>query len=163
MRWDRVIVALGLALLWGAQVGCSTKVCTLKGCPLPFEVRFNPAGERWSAGTYEVSVTADGRSGRCVVTLPFASCGGPPPTCEGDRAWELETSGCALPAENHAIAGIMFGIGSSPSSVEIVIKQGERELAAATYAPQYVTYEPNGPGCGDLCMTAPAASLSVGR
>lgn len=158
-----IAIALGLAIVWGAQAGCSTKVCTVIGCPLPFEILFAPQGGLWARGTYLVSVTADGRSGHCAVTLPFPSCAGPAPVCESERDWQLNTSGCALPEEQHGISGIMFGIGSAPATVEIAISRGDQRLAARTFTPTFRTYEPNGPGCGDVCTSAPAATLSVER
>jgi hypothetical protein len=156
-----VVAMLGLALVWGAQAGCSTKTCTLVGCPFAFEVFFDTPGGLWAQGNYDVAVTADGRSGRCVVSLPFASCAGPPPSCEGERDWQLILSGCALPAEKHGIGGITFGVGSSPATVEVTIARGDERLAKTVFTPRYESSQPNGPGCGDTCYSAPSATLSV--
>jgi hypothetical protein len=153
--------ALALVTACVALAACSSKECTLVGCGVPFEVTFQPVGGRWvMPASYEVDVTADGRVSRCVVALPFPSCAGPGPTCTGDPEWQLLTSGCGLPAEQHGIGGIWFGR-SRPAKVDVSVTRGDMRLAVGTFTPTYRTSEPNGPGCGDVCVTAPPATLSV--
>jgi hypothetical protein len=157
LRW---LLVLGLAVLGVAQWGCSTKACTLIGCGVPFEVTFTTASGAWAAGTYDVSVTADGDTGTCTVTLPFASCQTSSTVCTGTRKWDATESGCALPADQHSIAGIVFRQ-ATPANVHVVISRGGQPLADGTFTPVYKSSEPNGPGCGDTCYGAPGAMLSV--
>jgi hypothetical protein len=152
-------VALALALLCIAQVGCSTKQCTLIGCGPPFEVRFMPPGGKWSAGTYTVAVTADGRAGSCVVTLPFPSCQ-TAPECTGSRDWYLLDSGCALAPDQHGISGLVFGM-STPMNVEVVVSRDGQQLADGAFTPAYASSQPNGPGCDDTCFGAPAGMMAI--
>lgn len=152
-------VALGLVLVCTAQVGCSTKECTLIGCGPPFEVRFMPAGGRWSAGTYNVAVTADGTEGSCVVILPFPSCQAAP-VCTGSRDWYLLDSGCALAPDQHGISGLVFAM-STAANVEVVVSRDGQQLADGVFTPTYKTSQPNGPGCGDTCLGAPAGTMAI--
>src|SRR3954452_13553113 len=104
-----MLAALGLIVVCGGELlGCSSKQCTLIGCGAPFEVRFQVAGAQWSPGTYNVTVTADGTTASCDLTLPLASCQTSSVACTGVHDWDLEYGGCALPPEQHAIYGLIF-------------------------------------------------------
>jgi hypothetical protein len=150
---------LGLALVCMAQVGCSTKECTLIGCGPRFEVRFMPAAGKWSAGTYTVAVTADGTAGSCVATLPFPSCQ-VAPECTGSRDWYLLDSGCALAPDQHGISGLVFGM-STPANVAVVVTRDGQQLADGVFTPTYESSQPNGPGCGDTCFGAMAGVMAI--
>jgi hypothetical protein len=108
---------------------------------------------------YTIAVTADGTSGACDMTLPFPSCASPT-ICQGARDWRAIESGCALPAEQHAIGGIVFGE-VRPVSVEVVVTRDGQQLAKETFTPTYQTSQPNGPDCSPTCIGAPAAALAI--
>lgn len=152
------LVVLGIAVACAVQSGCS-KACTLIGCGPPFEITFAPSGGQWLSGTYSVAVTADSTAGSCVVTLPFASCQ-TAPSCMGTRDWDVIDSGCALTPDKHSISGIVF-TATTPMNIEVVVSRDGRQLADGTFTPSYQSSQPNGPGCGDTCYGAPAASLAL--
>jgi len=155
------LVALLLIVVCGAQaLGCSSKACTLIGCGPAFEVRFQLAGGNWSAGTYNVTVTADGTAASCDVTLPLGSCQTSSVLCTGVHDWEFSYGGCALPPEQHAIYGITFWR-ATPTNVEVVFSRDGQQLAEGTFTPIYESSEPNGPGCGDTCYGAPAVTMPI--
>ena len=156
----RTLFALGLCVWFGAQPGCSSEVCTLIGCGSAFEITFRPADGRWTPGTYTITVTADGTTGTCVVTLPLAPCETSSSSCSGIRDWSAIESGCALPPNQHAISGIVFGR-TTPATIDVVVSQDGRQLAEGTFTPSYRTSQPNGPDCPDTCRGAPAATMSI--
>ena len=156
----RGLLAAGLVIWLGAQEGCSTKTCTLIGCGLGFEVDFRPTDGQWPAGTYSITVTADGTTGACDVTLPLAPCTSSSSSCQGTRDWNVIESGCGLPTNQHAIAGMVFSQ-ARPMTVAVVVSRGGQQLAAETFAPTYVTSQPNGPDCPGTCIGATAATLSI--
>jgi hypothetical protein len=156
----RNLAVLFLVVTGAAQVvGCSTKECTLIGCGPPFEVRFQLAEGKWSPGTYTIRATADGITGSCDQTLPFVSCQGSSLVCTGTRDWEVESGGCALPPDQQAIYGIVFR--ATPVAVDVSVSTDDRQLGRGTFTPSYQSSQPNGPGCGDTCYGAPAATLSI--
>jgi hypothetical protein len=155
----RRLVALSVAIVCGGPLlGCSAKQCTLIGCAAPFEARFQVAAGQWPAGTYKVSVTADGIAASCDVTLPLGSCQTSSLECMGSPDWDVDYGGCALPPEQHAIYGVTFWR-TTPTNVDIVLSRDGRQLAEGTFTPIYQSSQPNGPGCGDTCFGAPAATI----
>jgi hypothetical protein len=156
----RGLVMLALGVWIAAQSGCAEKTCPTIGCGRAFEVSFLPANGQWAAGTYSIAVTADVTSGACDVTLPLAPCTSSSESCQGTRDWDAIESGCALPAEQHAIGGIVFGK-ATPASVDVVVSLDGRQLAAETFVPTYQTSHPNGSDCPGTCMGAPSATLSI--
>ena len=158
LRW---LVALCLITVGGSQMlGCSSKQCTLIGCGPPFTVSFQVAGGQWSPATYNVTVTADGTAASCDLTLPLGSCQTSPLACTGTHDWDVDYGGCALPPEQHAIYGVTFWR-TTPVNVEVVLSRDGRDLAEGTFTPTYQSSQPNGPGCGDTCYGAPAATIPV--
>jgi hypothetical protein len=93
------------------------------------------------------------------VTLPFASCQTSSTVCSGTD-WNVIESGCALPADQQAIAGIVFSQ-SAPATVDVVVSRAGGQLAAGTFTPSYQTSQPNGPDCSPTCHGAPNATMSV--
>jgi hypothetical protein len=140
--------------------GCDrlTRSCTTIGCGAPFDVRF--VRPTWPAGQYRVEVTADGRTGACQVSLPFASCQVAVP-CEGAKAWFLGLSGCALPTADHSLSGVTFN-DSRPAQVTVTVSQDGRQLASQTFQPAYTDSWPNGKDCDEVpCRTAPSPSMQL--
>lgn len=152
---------LWLAVVCGGLVaGCSSKQCTLIGCGPSFEVRFIVGQDGWPPGTYNVTVTADGATGSCDVTLPFPSCQTSSMACTGIRDWDVEAGGCALPAEQHAIYGVVFWR-TAPMNVELAVSRDGEELKEGAFTPIYQSSYPNGPGCGEPCYGAPASTMAI--
>jgi hypothetical protein len=140
--------------------GCDrlTMTCTAIGCGAPFDVRFVRAA--WPAGQYRVEVTADGRTGACEATLPFASCQVAVP-CEGEKTWLLGLSGCALPTGDHSLSGVIFH-DTRPAQVTVAISQDGRPIASQSFQPAYTDSWPNGKACDEVpCRTAPAQSIQL--
>lgn len=143
----------GLVLASSCNV---SETCTLIGCAPPLQINFSPA-QGWPAGTYEVAVTADGASKRCTVVLPL-SCDAPS-QCEGTGDWSATSAGCALPADQHAIAGVVFA--GNPASVEVTVTSELGQIGTLALTPSYVTTRPNGGDCEPVCRTAPTAELAI--
>jgi hypothetical protein len=80
--------------------------------------------------------------------------------CTGTPEWALDYGGCALPAEQHAIYGVTFWR-NMPSHVDMVFSRDGQQLAQSTFTPTYQSSEPNGPGCGDICHEAEAATIPI--
>jgi hypothetical protein len=154
------LLTVGFGVWIAAQTGCSSKVCTLRGCGPAFEVTFRPVNGQWAAGKYAIAVGADGTNGACDVTLPLAPCTSSSTNCQGTRDWYVIESGCALPAEQHAIRGIVFSQ-TRPAVVDIEVSRDGRHLAADTFTLAYQTSQPNGPDCDPTCIWAPAATLVI--
>src|SRR6188474_1021952 len=137
----QVCWALSFGIALAADFGCSSKVCTAIGCGLPFAVDFQPSSGLWPPGTYAIEVVADGSTGRCEVTLPLAPCGATSSTCTGTRDWGAIESGCALPASQQSVPGIVFS--TTPVDVEVALGLNGRELGRKTFAPSYQMSYPN--------------------
>jgi hypothetical protein len=147
------LIALGLTLS-----GCvKFTSCTEIGCAGGFTVDFRRPS--WDAGTYRVTVVADGETTECTATLPFVSCNGQPP-CPGSPKFLLNLSGCALPPSQHAIAGLTFP-STQPASVTVSVHKDGNLLGEQTYAPRYTTTRPNGPDCEPVCTGAPPETLAL--
>jgi hypothetical protein len=132
-----------------------TQACTELGCGFPFSVQFEKSGV-WAPGHYRVRVTLDGRAVECAADFPL-SCDAPP-ACD-DPGIVLGLSGCALPAESHAIIGVDVLTETAAVSVELLAVSGS--LASGTWSPTYTTTQPNGPQCAPVCRTAPSATLAI--
>jgi hypothetical protein len=149
-----------MAILAGA--GCDrllgTQPCTAIGCGFPFQVDFSKASP-WRSGNFRVEVETDGVKAACEAQLPFASCAVAIP-CEGPAEWRLGLSGCALPADSHAISGLTFNT-TRPTSVRVSVFHDGRAIGTGSFSPAYVTSRPNGGNCDPECRTAPAASLAL--
>ena len=93
------------------------------------------------------------------MTLPFASCDATPSCTGGNREWDVIQSGCALPAAQHAIGGVLFH--GSPRTTAVVVSRGLQQIGTGIFTPAYRSFQPNGPGCGDPCYNAPSVDLIV--
>ncbi|MBI4954183.1 MAG: hypothetical protein HY908_19320 [Myxococcales bacterium] len=132
--------------------------CTEMGCGAAFRVELAPALA--GAADYRIDVTADGVLTSCTVTLPFASCTGAPACVPPESAFLVERSGCALPASEHQITGVLWPA-SGPTTVTVEVRRNGTLLATGTYTPTYRSSEPNGPDCGPVCTEAEAPATLV--
>lgn len=149
-----------VAMIVGTVMGCSSdgigssgQGCTEIGCGPSFQVEFARAS--WPAGKVDIVVVADGTTTNCSVTLPFASCDVAPQCDQASLAFLLELSGCALPANQHAVTGIMWPQ-NGPKQVTITVSQDGTMLGTQMFSPAYSTSQPNGPGCEPTCNQAPS-------
>lgn len=153
------------AMMVGAVVGCGDgtntstsgpQACTEIGCGPALEVALARAS--WPAGKVDIVVVADGTTTTCSVTLPFASCDNLVQCDMASPAFAIETSGCALPMNQHAVTGVMWST-SGPKDVTITVSQDGMMLGSKMFQPMYSSSQPNGPGCEPTCnqATAPAS------
>lgn len=150
----RVIIAFASILL-GALPSCGdggddgTGGCTLIGCGPAFRVELTRSA--WSAGVYEVVVEADTVTTNCTVKLPFTSCDSVVQCDRPDPGFFVEASGCALPAGQHSIPGVSWNE-TGPKKVTVTVLVDGTVIGTDTFEPTYTTSEPNGAGCGPVCM-----------
>jgi hypothetical protein len=128
-----------------------TESCTEVGCGLSFGVEL--ARSTWTPGDYEINVTADGLSTSCAVTLPFSSCSTLVTCDRADPGFQIETAGCALPAAQQQIVGVVWPV-SGPGAVTIEVLQDGVSLATGSYQPTYTSSRPNGEDCEPTCSQA---------
>lgn len=153
-----------VALIGGAVMGCGgtgtgstePQACTEIGCGPSFHVEFKRAS--WPAGKVDIVVVADGTTTNCSVTLPFASCDSGMICDQANPPFLLELSGCALPAAQHAITGVMWSqVG--PKQATITVTQDGTMLGTQMFQPTYTMSQPNGPGCEPVCNQAQSVSM----
>ena len=162
MKTSAVVGSMLGLLLCGGQPGCSSKACTLIGCGPAFQVTYQVAGGQsaWSPGVYNVTVTADGSTTSCDVTLPLGDCQTSSLQCTGNPDWSFDYGGCALPPEQHRIYGVTFWA-AMPANVEIVFSRDGVPLGEGTFTPTYRSSQPNGPECDPTCHGAPEATMPI--
>ncbi len=150
-----------LTVTVGAVVGCSgagngtsgPQGCTEIGCGPSFHVEFARAS--WPTGKVDIVVVADGTTTNCSVTLPFASCDNLAQCDQANPGFLIETSGCALPAVQHAVTGVMWSQ-NGPKQVTMTVSQDGTMLGTNMFQPTYATSQPNGASCEPTCYQAPS-------
>lgn len=142
---------LAALLLSIAGPGCVEKSCTEIGCVNGVTLDLTPAGG-WKPGTYRFEIDIDGAVTTCEGSLPLAPCtSGPQVTCTpGGNRVRITESGCALPAGQHQFSQIHLS-DESAKSVAVKVSRNGTELVQKTFAPKYLTSQPNGPGCPGIC------------
>lgn len=140
-----------------AATGCDSQACTLIGCGPAFQVELQRP--EWTAGSYKITVIADGETIECTATLPL-KCDAPPP-CPGSSNLILGQDGCALDPSEHRLAYLEFTQGSAPKSVEVQVHQDDVLLGEGAYTPEYSESQPNGPDCAPTCVSADSATLAL--
>jgi hypothetical protein len=130
--------------------------CTEIGCGSAFSVQFEKSGS-WTPGHYRVDVSLDGRSVQCAADIPL-SCDAAP-ACDDPQVL-LQLSGCALPAESHAITGVDI-LTETPVEVSVGLLDEAGSMASGSWRPTYTTSQPNGPECPPECRAAPPATLVI--
>lgn len=128
------------------------RACTEIGCSNGLSLRVSPdAG--WRAGAYRFELGLDGRAVTCAGALPLLPCGQRSFTCDADGV-SLGESGCALPANAQGIAQIQLP--GYPRQLSVQLSLDGAPLASASFTPDYVSGQPNGPGCEPVCCSASA-------
>jgi hypothetical protein len=148
------------AFVVAAFVGCGDGVngatgpqdCTEIGCGASLQIEFARAS--WPAGKVDIVVDADGTTTNCSVTLPFASCDNLVQCDNPNAGFVVETSGCALPAAQHSISGLMWSV-NGPKQVTITVSEDGTMLGTKTFQLTYTMSRPNGDSCDPVCNQAP--------
>jgi hypothetical protein len=130
--------------------------CTMLGCGPAFRVELSPAAGE--PGAYQFDVTADGVTTSCAVTLPFSSCSDLVQCDRADPGFLVESSGCALPAAQHEIPGIVWP-SAGPAEITVEVRRNGSALATGSYAPTYTNSRPNGDACEPTCSQADAVAV----
>lgn len=107
----------------------------------------------WPAGTYRITLRVDDESASCEGKLPLEPCERGATFRCSDPSLSVSESGCALPPDQHAIAGLA-STATAASKVSLVIEHQGSIQATAQLTPTFQTLQPNGPGCDPVCETA---------
>ena len=128
------------------------QACTTLGCTSGLELQLVRATP-WPPGTYRITLRVDDKSTSCEGKLPLEPCDrGPTFRCT-DASLSVAESGCALPADQHAITGLSSK-GTQAKKVSLAIEHQGSIQASAQLSPTFQTVQPNGPGCEPVCETA---------
>ena len=105
----------------------------------------------FTPGTYTISSVADGLESVCGFVVGGTEECGPDGPC-------LLSDDCdAVPNLSFPPQSVVVSVGpSAPEVIDVVVLRGGDEVAAATFAPDYQTYAPAGPGCDPVCEIASA-------
>lgn len=146
-------VAALVAALSVGSLGCSgvhdgSLVCTDMGCEDGLSVDFSLT----EPGAYAIEIVADGDTITCTGSLPLPPCEQGGTSCSAPGVL-LMASGCALPAADHSLGGVMIS-GAHPTAVEIVVSRDGAELRRQSFTPTYQRVAPNGEACGPICDQA---------
>lgn len=151
------LTALFLALASCSQAGAGSPPqpsivgCTAIGCQNGLHLTW--AQGPWKPGAYTIEVSLDGTKVTCEGQLPLPACeSGAGFHCSPGASLRLGESGCALPPEQHGLAGI--DIDTMPEHVRVAVRRGGVEVGAQELTPQYKEGRPNGPECEPVCRQA---------
>ncbi len=157
----QALLATCLALV---LIGCSAssapppagpgpgKVCTEMGCQSGLDIELvRPTG--WPPGSYRITLRIDDKSASCEGNLPLEPCERGPTFRCSDASLSIAESGCALPADQHAIGGLSSTV-TEASKASLVIEHQGALQATAQLTPVFQTVQPNGPGCEPVCQSA---------
>ncbi|MBK9002068.1 MAG: hypothetical protein IPM35_40600 [Myxococcales bacterium] len=128
------------------------KVCTEMGCQSGLDIELvRPTG--WPPGSYRITLRIDDESASCEGKLPLEPCERGPTFHCSDASLSIAESGCALPADQHAIGGLTSTV-TEASKASLVIEHQGALQATAQLTPAFQTVQPNGPGCEPVCQSA---------
>lgn len=104
-------------------------------------------------GQYALTLTSELGVVTCAAKLPLPACDQPQAPCS-DPSVILTASGCALPADQHALGGIHYTT-TYPKDLTIEIERDGGSVGTATLKPSYADVPPpGGEGCGPGCTQA---------
>lgn len=136
----------------GDSAGGGERACTKIGCENGVRMTLTKATP-WVPGTYAFAFELDGEPVECKGALPLQACdAGPSLSCTPDAVVQVGESGCALPPEQHGFSDIT--VRGEPKQVTLKILHDDKPLASADITPNFLTSQPNGPGCEPICKTA---------
>ena len=145
----RLLGAVALTFLTGCSgADAGSVACTDMGCEDGLSVDFSLT----EPGDYTVEIVADGQTITCSATLPLPPCDRGGASCSAPGVL-LMASGCALPASNHSLGGVMLS-GAHPETVEVVVSRDGNEERRQSFTPTYQRVAPNGEACGPICNQA---------
>ena len=103
-------------------------------------------------GAYVLATVSDGVEEVCRFAV-----GGVEDGCDADGPCLLADDCGVLPSFTLPPHSVLVQVGpDAPKVVDVVVLRGGTEIAAATFAPEYQTYAPAGPGCEPVCEIASA-------
>lgn len=106
----------------------------------------------FTPGAYVIATASDGVEEVCSFHV-----GGVEDGCDIDGPCLLEDDCGVLPSFTLSPHSVSVQVGpDAPQVVDVVVLRGGTEIAAATFAPEYQTYAPAGPGCEPVCEIASA-------
>lgn len=105
----------------------------------------------FTPGAYTVSSVSDGVEAVCSFVVGGTEACGPDGPC-------MLSDDCdAMASLSFPPQSVVVPVGPDvPEVVEVVVLRGGEEIAVATFAPDYQTYAPAGPGCDPICEIASA-------
>lgn len=152
------LAGLFTLLLAFSSPSYAQRACTEIGCNDGIDFTADPSFD-WDNGQYEVHVAIDYKTVSCFGQLPLNACeSGPTFKCDDPEVTIME-SGCALPRDQHGIAGIH--VAAEPRKIIVRIARNYKTIVTRTIIPQYQTSRPNGRGCGPICRSASYDLLSA--
>ena len=126
--------------------------CTEIGCENGLRMALTKASP-WVPGTYVFAFELDGKPVECKGALPLQPCdAGSSLSCTPDSVVQVGESGCALPPEQHGFSDIT--VRGEPKQVTLKILLDDKPLASTDVTPNFLSSQPNGPGCEPTCRTA---------
>ncbi len=132
--------------------GPAPVACTEIGCENGLEIQF--VRSAWPDGEYRIQVDVDGAMTSCTGTLPLKPCdAGASFACTGAPGVQLSESGCALPAQSHALSGLSLDT-TTASRVTLTIEHAGALIGTTTLEPEFRQVRPNGPDCAPVCTNA---------
>jgi hypothetical protein len=165
-RWTIVIGAMGLI-----SCGEEAEGCTTAGCLSGFGVTVRPANGPWPDGVYSLTVTKNGTSHVCQVTLPTdlpalgstsqVACQPPlgisgtslsqDATCTEQATGDAVSQTCTPIPDRYTLSAFVL---ETPAEVAVNVARDGTVLVERTETLQYQENHPNGPGCEPTCLGA---------
>ncbi len=150
-----------LAFATLVSTGCGSRqknpACTEMACQSGIRIGLRPASGAWPKGTYRFQVLADDASTNCESTMPLPKAR-PKSSCAADYVL-LEESGALLAPGDQRYTGIQ--VLRAAEKITVRISRDGHELVRGTYAPNYRSVEPNGPGCVPTCKQGEDVEMVV--
>lgn len=149
-----------LVLAFGASAcGGRSKnpACTEMACQSGMRIGLRPASGVWPKGSYRFQVVADDASTNCTSTIPLPKGEGQP-SCSSELA-VLEESGALLGPAEQRFGGVQ--VLRPAEKITVRVFRDGRELVMGTFAPDYRSVEPNGPGCPPTCKQGADVEMVV--
>lgn len=147
MKMASLLVGLLALCVGGCGARSKNPACTEMACQSGIRIGLRPASGVWPKGAYRFQVVADDASTNCTSTMPLAKTS-EKPSCSSELA-VLEESGALLPESEQKFGGIQ--VLRPAEKITVRVFRDGHELVMATYAPNYRSVEPNGPGCPPTC------------
>lgn len=161
------MIAVGAAAVMG---GCSSQVCTARGCVASFTATVKRSDGSFPAGMHRIEILADGVTQMC--TFPFAETSpgvgradvfclpGLTVNVSNAQACTETRNGNSVSLSCVPITGQFvetITLMGTPGQVHVWQYVDDAAILDAAVAPSYADYFPNGPECGGACRQASAS------